>query len=212
MVELNTELFCGMKKLKDGIKIDTITIFILSVKEDITLTLVCNNNQGGVKAPHNNKENTMPKTDKYGIEIKVGDFVYIDDYTGMEYGTSAGTIQQIKKIGTKRISFDAGFTNLRSAQFEFITKYTLIDTQKKTETYGTFYFPEFKRTATNDEMYKSVVSKLKKGSDKELSDALIKNETHRYENQLANYQVKNHGHGFSVIWNEKKYSEIITNK
>tara|TARA_A100001388_G_scaffold263665_1_gene234256 strand:- start:859 stop:1323 length:465 start_codon:yes stop_codon:yes gene_type:complete len=149
------------------------------------------------------------KTDKYGIQIKVGDFVYIDDYTGMEYGTSAGTIQQIKKIGTKRISFDAGFKNLRSAQFEFITKYTLIDTQKKTETYGTFYFPEFKRTATNDEMYKSVVSKLKKGSDKKLSDALIKNETHRYENQLANYQVKNHGHGFSVIWNEKKYSEIL---
>ena len=149
------------------------------------------------------------KTDKYGIEIKVGDFVYIDDYTGMEYGTSAGTIQQIKKIGTKRISFDAGFTNLRSAQFEFITKYTLIDTQKKTETYGTFYFPEFKRTATNDEMYKSVVSKLKKGADKELSDALIKNETHRYENKLVNYQVKNHGHGFSVIWNEKKYSQIL---
>ena len=47
------------------------------------------------------------KTDKYGIEIKVGDFVYIDSYTGMEYGTSAGTIQQIKKIGSRRISFDA---------------------------------------------------------------------------------------------------------
>ena len=61
------------------------------------------------------------KTDKYGIEIKVGDFVFLDSYTGMEYGTSAGTIQQIKKIGSKRISFDVGYKNLRSAQFYFIT-------------------------------------------------------------------------------------------
>ena len=75
-----------------------------------------NNNQGGIKAPRNNKETTMPKTDKYGIEIKVGDFVYIDDYTGMEYGTSAGTIQQIKKIGTKRISFDA-FISLKLLRY-----------------------------------------------------------------------------------------------
>ena len=28
---------------------------------------------------NNNKETTMPKTDKYGIEIKVGDFVSIYD-------------------------------------------------------------------------------------------------------------------------------------
>ena len=44
-----------------------------------------------------NKKGEKMKTDKYGIEIKVGDFVYIDDWAGMEYGTSAGTIQQIKK-------------------------------------------------------------------------------------------------------------------
>jgi co-chaperonin GroES (HSP10) len=37
------------------------------------------------------------KTDKYGIEIKVGDYVLLDSYTGMEYGTSAGKIVQIKK-------------------------------------------------------------------------------------------------------------------
>tara|TARA_A100001201_G_C3954053_1_gene160546 strand:+ start:73 stop:567 length:495 start_codon:yes stop_codon:yes gene_type:complete len=149
------------------------------------------------------------KTDKYGIEIKVGDFVYIDDYTGMEYGTSAGTIQQIKKIGTRRIHFDAGYTNLRTAEFHNVTSYVVVNVEKKVEDYGTFYFPEFKRTATNDEMYKSIVSKLKQGSDKKLSEALIKNETYRYENQLANYKLKNHGHGFSVIWSEKKYSEIF---
>ena len=153
----------------------------------------------------------MPKTDKYGIEIKVGDFVYIDSYTGMEFGTSAGTIQQIKKIGTKRIHFDSGHTNLRKAQFEYITKYNLIHTEKKIERYGTFYFPLFVRSASNDQMYKSVVSKLKKGSDKLLSEALIKNETHRYENLLGQYKLRNSGHGFSVIWSEEKFAEISNN-
>ena len=71
------------------------------------------------------------KTDKYGIEIKVGDFVYIDDYTGMEYGTSAGTIQQIKKIGTRRIHFDAGYTNLRTAEFHNVTSYVVVNVEKK---------------------------------------------------------------------------------
>ena len=160
---------------------------------------------------NNNKETTMPKTDKYGIEIKVGDFVYIDSYTGMEFGTSAGTIQQIKKIGTKRIHFDSGHTNLRKAQFEYITKYNLIHTEKKIERYGTFYFPLFVRSASNDQMYKSVVSKLKKGSDKLLSEALIKNETHRYENLLGQYKLRNSGHGFSVIWSEEKFAEISNN-
>ena len=37
------------------------------------------------------------KTDKYNIELKVGDYVLLDSYTGMEYGTSAGTIVQIKQ-------------------------------------------------------------------------------------------------------------------
>ena len=151
----------------------------------------------------------MPKTDKYGIEIKVGDFVYIDSYTGMEFGTSAGTIQQIKKIGTKRIHFDSGHTNLRKAQFEYITKYTLISMEKKIEHYGTFYHPLFVRTATNDEMYNSIVSKLKKGADEKLSNALIKNETHRYENKLGNYKLRNSGHGFSVVWTLEKGSEIL---
>ena len=36
-------------------------------------------------------------TDKYNIELKVGDYVLLDSYTGMEYGTSAGKIVQIKK-------------------------------------------------------------------------------------------------------------------
>jgi diphthamide biosynthesis methyltransferase len=149
------------------------------------------------------------KTDKFGIEIKVGDFVYIDSYTGMEFGTSAGTIQQIKKIGTKRIHFDSGHTNLRKAQFEFITKYTLIGMEKKTEKYGTFYFPLFVRTSTNDEMYNSIVSKLKKGADKLLSEALIKNENHRYENLLGNYKLRNSGYGFSVIWQEQKGLDFL---
>ena len=151
------------------------------------------------------------KTDKYGIEIKVGDFVYIDSYTGMEYGTSAGTIQQIKKIGSRRISFDAGFKNLRSAQFEFITAYTLVGKEKKVSNDYTFYYPMFVRTATNDQMYNSIVSKLKKGTDKEISESLIKNETYKYENQLGNYKLRNSPYGFSVIWKEKKGSQFLNN-
>ena len=151
------------------------------------------------------------KTDKYGIEIKVGDFVYLDSFTGMEYGTSAGTIQQIKKIGTRRIHFDSGHTNLRKAQFQYLTKYTLIGMEKKTERYGTFYFPLFVRTATNDEMYNSIISKLKKGTDKEISESLIKNETYRYENNFGEYKLKNHGHGFGIIWKEQKGSEFLNN-
>ena len=143
------------------------------------------------------------KTDKYGIEIKVGDFVYIDDWAGMEYGTSAGTIQQIKKIGTRRIHFDAGFTNLRTAEFHNVTSYTLIRMEEKTDRWGTFVYPKFVRTATNDEMYKSNVSKLKQGADKNLSDALIKNETYRYENQTGHYKLKNDGHGFGVVFKKE---------
>ena len=77
----------------------------------------------------NIEESKMTK-DKYNIELKVGDYVLLDSYTGMEYGTSAGKIVQIKKIGSRRISFDAGYTNLRSAQFEFCTAYTLIGFRK----------------------------------------------------------------------------------
>ena len=156
----------------------------------------------------NKKGERKMKTDKFGIEIKVGDFVYIDSYTGMEFGTSAGTIQQIKKIGSRRIHFDSGHTNLRKAQFEYITKYTLISMEKKTMHYGTFYYPLFVRTATNDEMYNSIVSKLKKGADEKLSNALIKNETHRYENKLGNYKLKNSGYGFNVVWTLEKGLKI----
>ena len=155
----------------------------------------------------NNLKGEKMKTDKFGIQINIGDFVYIDDYAGMEYGTSAGTIQQIKKIGTKRVHFDSGHTNLRTAEFHNVTAYTLIRMEEKVETYGIFVYPKFVRTATNDEMYNSIVSKLKQGSDKKLSDALIKNETYRYENQLARYKLKNDGHGFSVIF-KKENSQV----
>ena len=151
------------------------------------------------------------KTDKYGIEIKVGDFVFLDSYTGMEYGTSAGTIQQIKKIGSKRISFDAGYKNLRSAQFYFITAYTLVGMEKKVFEDGTFYYPMFVRTATNDQMYNSIISELKKGSDDKLTEALIKNETYKYENQLGNYKLRNSAYGFSLIWHEAKGSQFLNN-
>ena len=140
------------------------------------------------------------KTDKYGIEIKVGDFVLLDGFTGMEYGTSASKIVQIKKIGSRRISFDAGYTNLRSAQFEFITAYNLVTYQKiinkswnKTE-----YYPMFVRTATNEQRYNSIVDGLKKGSDKEISEALIKNETYRYENKDGHYKLRNMPYAFST--------------
>ena len=114
------------------------------------------------------------KTDKYGIEIKVGDYVLLDSYTGMEYGTSAGKIVQIKKIGSRRISFDAGFKNLRSAQFEFITAYNLIGLKKVW--YGDYshYLPLFSRTANSDQVYKAIVSKLKKGTNKPTTKGVIR--------------------------------------
>ena len=146
----------------------------------------------------NIKKGATMKTDKYGIEIKVGDFVLLDSLTGMEYGTSSSKIVQIKKIGSRRISFDAGYTNLRSAQFENLTAYTLVGFKKiiNKSWNRTDYYPMFVRTATNEQRYKAVVSKLKKGSDKELSDALIKNETYRYENKDGHYKLTNSGYAF----------------
>ena len=152
------------------------------------------------------------KTDKYGIEIKVGDFVYIDALQGMEYGTSAGTIQQIKKIGSRRIHFNSGHTNPRKAQFNYITKYSLISIEGRSTNneYSkldhTFYYPLFVRTATNDQMYNAIVKGLKSNvneTNKDISDALIKNETYKYENKLVNYKLKNSGYGFGVIWQKK---------
>lgn len=138
-------------------------------------------------------------TDKYGIKIKVGDYVFLDSYTGMEYGTSAGKMVQIKKIGSRRISFDAGYKNLRSAQFGFITAYTLVSYQKWTWVNNEiFYKPMFIRTATNEQRYKAIVDGLLNGSNKEVSDALIKNETYAYEQRVNNYQLKNSGHAFHL--------------
>ena len=147
------------------------------------------------------------KTDKYGIEIKVGDYVLLDSYTGMEYGTSAGKIVQIKKIGSRRISFDAGYKNLRSAQFEFITAYNLIGCRKVWYSDYFCYEPLFSRTANSDQVYKAIVSKLKKGTNKELSEALIKNETYRYENRDGHYQSRNSGFAFGC--DIKGMSKII---
>ena len=139
------------------------------------------------------------KTDKYGIELKVGDYVLLDSYTGMEYGTSAGTIVQIKKIGSRRISFDAAFTNLRNAQFIHCTAYNLIGYKKIINKFRTDYYPMFVRTATNEQRYKAVVKCLKSNVNeinKDVSDALIKNETYRYENRDGHYQSKNSGCAF----------------
>ena len=139
------------------------------------------------------------KTDKYNIELKVGDYVLLDSYTGMEYGTSAGTIVQIKKIGSKRISFDAAFTNLRTARFIHCTAYNLIGYKKIINKFRTDYYPMFVRTATNEQRYKAVVKCLKSNVNeinKDVSDALIKNETYRYENRDGHYQSKNSGCAF----------------
>jgi len=139
------------------------------------------------------------KTDKYNIELKVGDYVLLDSYTGMEYGTSAGTIVQIKKIGSRRISFDAGFTNLRNAQFIHCTSYNLIGYKKVINKNRTDYYPMFVRTATNEQRYKAVVKGLKSNVNeinKDVSDALIKNETYRYENRDGHYQSRNSGCAF----------------
>ena len=135
-------------------------------------------------------------TDKYNIELKVGDYVLLDSYTGMEYGTSAGKIVQIKKIGSRRISFDAGYTNLRSAQFELCTAYNLIGFRKTWYSDYCHYLPLFSRTATNDEVYNSNISKLKKGTNDELTKALIKNEDYKYEERISHYNLKNSGCAF----------------
>jgi len=140
------------------------------------------------------------KTDKYGIELKVGDYVLLDSYTGMEYGTSAGTIVQIKKIGSRRISFDAAFTNLRNAQFIHCTAYNLVGYRKVINNYSglTHYDPMFVRTATNEQRYKAVVDGLSNGTDKEISDALIKRETHAYEQKVHHYKLRNSACAFST--------------
>jgi len=146
------------------------------------------------------------KTDKYGIEIKVGDYVLLDSYTGMEYGTSAGKIVQIKKIGSRRISFDAGYKNLRSAQFEFITAYTLVGYEKWREHNNQIqYKPLFVRTATNDEVYNSNISKLKKGTNDELTKTLIKNEDYKYQEIISHYKLRNSGYAFSLDVGRYKY-------
>ena len=99
---------------------------------------------------------------------------------------------------------------LRKAQFEYLTKYSLISVSKQTSRYGSFYYPLFVRTATNEQMYNAIISGLKKGTDKEISNALIKNETYKYENLLSNYRLRNSGHGFSEIWTEKSWKEVIS--
>ena len=141
------------------------------------------------------------KTDKYGIEIKVGDYVLLDSYTGMEYGTSAGTIVQIKKIGSRRISFDAAFTNLRNAQFIHCTAYNLIGYKKVINKNRTDYYPMFVRTATNEQRYKAVVKGLKSNVNeinKDVSDALIKRETHAYEQKEHHYKLTNSACAFTT--------------
>ena len=141
------------------------------------------------------------KTDKYNIELKVGDYVLLDSYTGMEYGTSAGTIVQIKKIGSRRISFDAAFTNLRNAQFIHCTAYNLIGYKKVINKFRTDYYPMFVRTATNEQRYKAVVQGLKSNVNeinKDISDALIKNETCAYEQKVHHYKLTNSACAFST--------------
>ena len=59
----------------------------------------------------------------------------------------------------------------------------------------------FVRTATNEERYKAVVKGLKSNvnkTNKDISDALIKNETYRYENRDGHYKLTNSGYAFST--------------
>ena len=133
------------------------------------------------------------KTDKYGIELKVGDYVFLDSFTGQPYGTSASKIVQIKKLGSKRISFDAGFTNLRTAHYENLTAYTLVGFKKVNNLKWNWvnYFPFFSRTATNDEVFKARINHFKKIDNKDYSSSMIKQEQYRYENRDWEYKVRN---------------------
>ena len=59
----------------------------------------------------------------------------------------------------------------------------------------------FVRTATNDQLYHAVVKGLKSNVNevnKDLSEALIKNETYRYENRNGNYKSRNSGNDFPI--------------
>jgi hypothetical protein len=153
-----------------------------------------------MKKTNNLKGESIMKKDKYGIELKVGDYVFLDSFTGQPYGTSASKIVQIKKLGSKRISFDAGFTNLRTAHYENLTAYTLVGYKVVNNlTWNTVeHFPLFTRTATNDEVYKARINNFKNINNKDYSSSMIKQEQYRYENKEWEYTLRNKPTSFST--------------
>ena len=130
--------------------------------------------------------------DKYGIQIKVGDFVLLDTMQGAEYPSmNSGQMVQIKKLGSKRIYYDRGMTNLYQANFEHITAYKAVGLTK-----NKFKFLYLVRKATNRQILRYEFKKYRyKGmdnrTDPELRKALLKNELWLYKNKNSKYAMEN---------------------
>ena len=125
--------------------------------------------------------------DKYGVKIKVGDFVLLDTMQGMEYPSmNSGQMVQIKKLGSKRIYYDRGMTNLYQANFDHITAYKAVGIKKNK--YDNLLMVQ---KATNRQVLRYEFKKLGKGTDKELRTSLLKNELWGYKNKNAKYAMEN---------------------
>ena len=125
--------------------------------------------------------------DKYGVQIKVGDFVLLDQMEGREYpNMNSGQMVQIKKIGSKRIYYDRGMKNLYKANFEHITAYKPVGLTKNK--YDNLLMVQ---KANNRQILRYEFKRVGKGTDKELRKALLKNELWGYKNKDAKYAMEN---------------------
>ena len=125
--------------------------------------------------------------DKYGVEIKVGDFVLLDHGEGREYpNMNSGQMVQIKKIGSKRIYYDRGMTNLYKANFNHITAYKCVG-EKIENGYKKLLMI---RKATNKQILKYEFANIGSG-DAELRRMLLKNVVYNYKNKHQHYAMEN---------------------
>ena len=127
------------------------------------------------------------KKDKYGVEIKVGDFVLLDTMQGREYpNMCSGQMVQIKKLGKKRIYFDRGMTNLYQANFNHITSYKCVG-QKIVDGCKKLLMV---RKANNKQVLKYEFANTGSG-DPELRRMLLKNIVYNYKNKHSHYSMEN---------------------
>ena len=132
------------------------------------------------------------KKDKYGVKIKVGDFVLLDTMQGAEYpNMNSGQMVQIKKIGSKRIYYDRGMTNLYQANFEHITAHKAVGIKKVKYEYLLMVRKATNRQVLRYEFKKLPCDGINGRTDKELRRSLLKNELWAYKNKDAKYAMEN---------------------